>query len=238
MNRIPWVMNQRWEHLLYLHYPVDASQIAAKVHPDLAVDEFDGTAWVTLIPLHLAGVHLRDLPALPGTEQFPELNLRTYVTNRGRPGVWFLSIDATSWFSVQVAKRAFHLPYADAEMRFTEERGSFRMTSRRRGPVPALFDATYAPTSTAIERSDLDTFLGERYCMYTTDRHGALARGDISHVPWHIQAAEYEIGANEVLEAAQVSPTGDPVAAYSPGTHAIAWPLVGAAREPRDWPRR
>ena len=34
-------------------------------------------------------------------EQFPELNLRTYVSNRGRPGVWFLSIDATSWFSVQ-----------------------------------------------------------------------------------------------------------------------------------------
>ena len=237
MNRVPWVMNQRWEHLLYLHYPVDADQIAAKVHPDLSVDEFDGTAWVTLIPLHLAGVHLRDLPPLPGTEQFPELNLRAYVTNRGRPGVWFLSIDATSWFSVQVAKRAFNLPYADADMHFTEERGAFRLTSRRDGSVPARFDATYAPTSAPLERNALDTFLGERYCMYTTDRRGRLTRGDISHVPWDIRSAEWEIGTNEVLDAAQISPTGDPVGAYSSGTHAIAWPLVPAARQPRDWPR-
>ena len=42
-----------------------------------------------------------------------------------------------------------------------------------------------------------------------------MTRGDISHVPWDIRSAEWEIGTNEVLDAAQISPTGDPVGAYS-----------------------
>ncbi len=239
MIQLPWVMNQRWEHLLYLHYRVDAAELASLVHPDLSVDEFDGSAWVTLIPLQLKAVHIRDLPPVPGTEQFPELNLRAYVTNRGRAGVWFLSIDAMSWFSVQIAKRVFRLPYADATMSFGDEGGAFRATSHRHGPVAARFDATYAPTSAPLgDWTDLDTFLGERYCMYTLDRRGGLARGDISHVPWVLRSADAEVRTNDVLSAAGIEPLSEPIAAYSDGTHAIAWPLVGAARGPRAWPRR
>ncbi|WP_436795808.1 YqjF family protein [Actinospongicola halichondriae] len=239
MIQLPWVMNQRWEHLLYLHYRVDAAEIADLVHPDLTVDEFDGSAWVTLIPLQLEAVHLRDLPPIPGTTHFPELNLRTYVTNRGRPGVWFLSIDAMSWFSVRVAKRVFRLPYADADMHFGVEGGAFRATSRRHGPVSATFDATFAPTSAPLgDRTALDEFLGERYCMYTHGWRGRLDRGDISHVPWVLRSADVEVRSNEVLDAAGVHPLSEPVTAYSDGTHAIAWPLVAASREPRAWPRR
>jgi uncharacterized protein len=235
---LPWVMDQHWEHLLYLHYRVDADELSALVHPDLTVDEYDGSAWVTLIPLRLTGIHLRDLPPVPGTVCFPELNLRAYVTNRGRPGVWFLSIDAANWFSVQVARRVFRLPYADATMHFGDAAGDFHVTSQRHGPVPARFEATYRPTSASLgEWSGLDQFLGERYCMYTLDRRGGLARGDISHGPWVLRSAEAEVRTNEVLGAAGVRALSGPITAYSDGTHAIAWPLVGAGREPRAWPR-
>ena len=37
---------------------------------------------------------------MPGISAFPELNVRTYVTLGGKPGVWFLSLDAANRLAV------------------------------------------------------------------------------------------------------------------------------------------
>ena len=39
----------------------------------------------------------RRLPAIPTTESFSEVNGRTYVTGPEGPGVWFDTLDASSW---------------------------------------------------------------------------------------------------------------------------------------------
>ena len=84
--------------------------------PGLELDIFDGRAWLGIVPFRMEDVAPRGLPALPGLSVFPELNVRTYVTHDGSPGVWFLSLDAASWPTVVGARRWFHLPYVHAAM--------------------------------------------------------------------------------------------------------------------------
>ncbi|HEU4981783.1 MAG TPA: DUF2071 domain-containing protein, partial [Acidobacteriaceae bacterium] len=74
-----WTMTQRWNDLLFAHWPVPATEIAPLVPPGLCVDTFDGSAWVGVVPFWMDQIHTRGLPAIPGANRFPELNLRTYV---------------------------------------------------------------------------------------------------------------------------------------------------------------
>ena len=90
----------------------------------------------------MAGVRPRYLPAVRGVSNFPELNLRTYVTAKGsengpdgaKPGVWFFSLDAHNPVAVRLARAGFHLPYFDARMRCVTRGGSVHYESVRTHP--------------------------------------------------------------------------------------------------------
>ena len=94
------------------------------VPPSLELDTFEGQAYVGLVPFTMTGVRPVWAPAVPGLSDFHEVNVRTYVHKDGRdPGVWFLSLDASSRLAVLVARATYHLPYRFARM------------SLRRGPT-------------------------------------------------------------------------------------------------------
>ena len=50
---------------------------------------------------------------------FLETNVRLYVVVDGRPGVYFLSLEAASWLAVQAARLGWGLPYFYAKMKNT-----------------------------------------------------------------------------------------------------------------------
>lgn len=238
--RLPWVISQRWGHLLYLHYRVAPDQLRGLLPAPLELDEFEGSAFVSVIPLHMEHVHLRDLFAVPGTANFAEVNVRTYVVHNGVPGVYFLSIDAASRFASFVARSTFHLPYSRASMTFEHSDGSYEMRSTRAGATPVTFEATYRPTGRTVEQppGSETRFLAERYCMYVIGRSGRLLRGDISHLPWTITTVEASITRNDLLAANGVTPLEEqPIAAYSEGSDARCWPVRSAAVPQRVWPR-
>ena len=131
LPRSPWVMTQRWHDLLFAHWSVPARELRERIPPALELDLFEGRAWVGIVPFRMSGVRLRACPPLPGTSAFLELNVRTYVKHADRPGVWFFSLDAESALAVRAARRGFHLPYFDAEMRLAEEAGAIRYRSER-----------------------------------------------------------------------------------------------------------
>ncbi len=112
----PWVMAMSWHDLAFLHWPVSAAALAKKIPPGLTLDTFEGDAYLGVVPFHMTGVRPRLGPSIPGVSSFIELNVRTYVTTEGKPGVWFFSLDATSRLAVRAARRFFHLPYFDARM--------------------------------------------------------------------------------------------------------------------------
>src|SRR5690606_34777811 len=113
-RRLTW--RQSWLDLLFIHCPVPLEVLRPLVPDCLKVQEFGGTSWVGVVPFRMAGVMRRPLPDLPGLSAFPELNVRLYVEAEGKPGVWFLSLDATNPLAVWAARRFFHLPYHRANI--------------------------------------------------------------------------------------------------------------------------
>ena len=87
------VMGMTWLNLAFLHWRVPAAMLEGLIPVGLQLQSFDGSAWLGIVPFRMAGVHARGLPPIPGTSDFLELNVRTYVTDGVRPGVWFFSLD-------------------------------------------------------------------------------------------------------------------------------------------------
>ncbi len=207
----PWVWRQSWRDLLFAHWPVEARLLRRLVPPPLEIQEFDGTSWVGLVPFRMAGVMRRPLPDLPWISAFPELNVRLYVEHEGKPGVWFLSLDATNPLAVWAARRFFYLPYARAQIDLRRAGDAVHYRCRR-DEGDWSFEATYGPTSAPYESrpGTLEHWLTERYCLYAQAPDGTIWRTEVHHVPWPLQAAEAEISRNTYLALHGLPAAGPP----------------------------
>ncbi len=221
----PWIMRQRWNRLLFAHWPLPPQSLRALVPSVLALDTFDGQCWVAVTPFYLSGLRPRgwSLPRL----SFPELNVRTYVTLQGKPGVFFFSLDAGSVMAVFGARAVYALPYFYARMSMTcaGDAVDYRCRRSRLGTV-AEFHGHYQPVSpprTATPGS-LEHFLTERYCLYAVEA-GRLYRAEIHHEPWPLQQAEAEIARNTMAAAAGIElPDQPPLLHFARAIDVLVWP--------------
>lgn len=210
----PWTMRMRWCDLLFAHWAVDASVLRRLIPEGLELDLFDGQAYVGAVPFSMEGVTPRRVPALPALSAFPELNLRTYVKAGGKPGVWFFSLDAGQKLAVRVARRFFRLPYFDARFEIRNVGGGVEYSAVRThsGASSAAFVARYHPVG-AVYRSavgTLDSWLTDRYCLYSADGAGHVYRGEIDHEPWPLQGAAAEVQVNTLGDWLGIEMKGQP----------------------------
>jgi len=219
-------MKQTWHDLLFAHWPLPPDQVRSLVPQELALDTYDGNAWIGVVPFWMSGIRARGLPPLPGLSRFPELNVRTYVSHGGKPGVYFFSLDAANWPAVWSARKFFHLPYFEASMSSREDRGLIHYTSDRKG-MAAEFRGRYrSVTPVRQSRKDsLEHFLTERYCLYTVVG-GRVHRCDIHHLPWPLQKAEAQIETNTMAYASGILfPSSDPLLHFAQRLDVLIWPL-------------
>jgi uncharacterized protein len=223
----PWLMTQSWHNLLFAHWPVDAALLRSRMPPGLPLDLYDGQAWIGVVPFRMTNVGPRLLPALPWVSEFAELNVRTYVTVGGKPGVYFFSLDAESALAVAAARSLLHLPYFTALMQVHREARHVDYSSRRiGGDAPAELVARYQPTGPPFhaEPGTLDHFLTERYCLYNVDARFRAFRLEIHHPPWTLHRADATFAVNTMTEAAGVKlPAIAPVLHFSPRQDTLAW---------------
>jgi uncharacterized protein len=227
----PWLMTQTWHDLLFAHWPVPLEVVRPHVPPAFELDLFDGRAWVGIVPFRMTNVAPRLVPAVPWISAFPELNVRTYVSVAGRPGVYFFSLDAANPVAVAVARAFVHLPYFTATMTCVEHPPGIHYQSRRtdRRGAPALLEARYRPLGPPRPpvRGSLDYFLTERYCLYTADRRGTHYSLDIHHPPWPLQPAEAEFTTNTMASAAGLAlPPIAPLLHFSRRQDMVGWGLT------------
>jgi uncharacterized protein YqjF (DUF2071 family) len=226
----PWLMAQTWRDLLFAHWAVAPDLLRARLPKRLALDTFEDRAWIGITPFEVSGLRPRGLPPLPGISRFAELNVRTYVRAGGKPGIYFLSLDAASPLAVLAARRAYRLPYFRAEMRIHRDANAVHYSSRRTASdgEPAQLEAEYRPTG-AVRTPDpgsLEYFLTERYCLYTTDEAGGLLRGEIQHPPWPVQPASARLMKNSMTRPWGIDlPAADPVLHFSRLQQVLIWPL-------------
>jgi uncharacterized protein YqjF (DUF2071 family) len=229
-----WLMRQRWNDLLFAHWPVPASSLVPLLPEGLEVDCFQGSAWLGIMPFWIDRIKLRGLPPLPGARGFPDLSLRTYVREErtGTPGVVCLSLDASNPLAAAVGRAFYHLPYHWAEMHLrqrTEREFSF-YSSRRFADRPVIFRARYrglGPSRRTVENGPgtLEYFLMERSCLFSSNRAGQSIRANLHHVSWALEEAEAEIEQNDLAEVLGIKlPNQEPVLHYSRRMAVYVWP--------------
>lgn len=204
-----YAMGQSWRRLTFLHWRYDPAVVRRLIPPTLALDTFEGAAYVGLIPFEI-----HNLRAIP---HFPETNVRTYVVGPdGSRAVWFFSLDAGRLLAVIGARVGYHLPYFWANMRVTREDDAIRYRSRRRWPHSSrhFTDIAIQPGA-RCELTDLDHFLTARYRLYTANG-GRLAYAQIEHNPWPLtHGTVIELNQNLVQAAGLPDPKGAPLVHYS-----------------------
>jgi uncharacterized protein len=230
-------MGQSWADLLFAHWPIPEATLRAVVPNAIPIDTYDGSAWIGITPFEVIGAHPRAVPPLPWLSRFPELNVRTYTTIGGRPGIWFFSLDAGRAAAALAARLTYRLPYRHARMAIT--RSGPRIDYRSRAvSAGAVLRASYEPTGPVRHATDgtLEHFLTERYCLYTVDRRGRIRRADIHHAPWPLQAARAEFAENTMTEPFGLRlPKREPLLHYAARQDVLIWRPV---RTPRVRSRR
>ncbi len=224
----PWIQGQTWDDLLFVHWRLPESELRAIVPQALPLDTWEGAAWLGITPFRVT-FRLRGTFPVPRLSTFLELNVRTYVTLDGKPGIYFFSLDAESAIAVEAARRVYKLPYFRARMSARPVGDWIEYESARRGGGSALaFRARYRPIGEVFQAvpGSLDHFLAERYCLYTVDGEGRVQRADIHHPPWPLQEAKAEIEENSMAPRGVALPEEAPLLRFARRQDVVIWPLA------------
>jgi uncharacterized protein YqjF (DUF2071 family) len=223
------VMYQEWRDLLFLHWEMEADRLASTLPDGLHLDTFEGRAFLGVVPFYMKNVRPRFCPAVGPISNFLEMNVRTYVyDDRGRPGVWFYSLDANQKLAVGLARRLFHLPYQHAEMQASQdEQGWVDYRSHRSWTqVRSRFLYRGQGEPRAEEPGTLEFFLAERYLLFA-DISGTIWSGQVYHTPYPLQTAEVEVYDDNILLLNGFRPTdrAPDYAHYSAGVKVDIYPI-------------
>jgi uncharacterized protein YqjF (DUF2071 family) len=220
----PWLQAQTWRDVLLAHWAVPVHELRRVVPEVLPIDTFGGQAWIAVTPFEVSGLRARGTPPAPVISRFAEINVRTYTTLGGRPGIYFFSLDAASWLAVAAARWIYRLPYFRARIALERLDGEIRYRSAR-VDGDARLRLRYRPAGEplAAKPGTLEYFLTERYCLYTVGR-GGVRRAEIHHPPWPLQPAHASIADNTMTAAAGIAlPAHEPLLHYAARQDAVIW---------------
>jgi uncharacterized protein YqjF (DUF2071 family) len=168
-------------------------------------------------------MRVRGLLPLLLVSSYCQLNVRTYVRQGGRPGIWFFSLDVSSRLVAGVGRLLYRLPYFQAEISLERRDGRILCESVR--DEADAFSALYGPIGEAVppEPGSLEHFLTERYCLYVRHRE-ELCAAEIHHRPWQLCPGEITIDLN-TMPPEGVELEGEPLCHYSARQDVLIWPL-------------
>lgn len=196
LKKDQWLMRQTWEHLVFIHWPVSASFLESIIPFPLKPDTYNGEAWIGIVPFKVSHMRVRGLPEVPLLSKMTQINVRTYVTYKGTPGVYFFSLDVNHFPSMLMARSFLHLPYLNASISLKKEKQVWQLhfQRRHRGAPPVYCELNYWPEPEIFfsKKGSIEHWLTERYTLFAPVR-GHLYRGDLRHLPWPLQKAQCEL---------------------------------------------
>jgi uncharacterized protein YqjF (DUF2071 family) len=191
---------QSWQKLAFLHWRVSAESLQKVIPDSLIVEQFDGSAWLGVVPFSMERIRPWWFCAVPGISWFLETNVRTYVVDRrGVRGVWFFSLDANKQLAVSVARTFWHLPYKMARLKLNTQESSKSQQIAYSGTRLDTPSADYS-IAVDIDRSccsapaaegSLEHFLVERYILFAQLKNGLLMTGEVHHEPYQLRPVNH-----------------------------------------------
>ncbi|MBU3690026.1 MAG: hypothetical protein B7C54_02135 [Acidimicrobiales bacterium mtb01] len=222
-------MTQRWQNLAFLHWAYEPEQVARLLPEGVELDTFEGKAYVALVPFQMRDLQVTRLPKIPGTSDFPEINVRTYVRSRGRPAVWFFSLDTPKLLPTIGARVAFRLPYCfgPSSVTLAGEGDGAVLTSEvsRRWPDRTSTSLALRVGAPLSEVGDFEHFLTDRWGLVAPRYGGGFNYGAVEHGAWPLHTGEVLHLDDSLLTAAGLpAPQGEPHVLFSPGVDVgIQW---------------
>ena len=112
--------------------------------------------------------------------------MRTYVLRNGKPGIYFLSIEAQKLGSTLMAKLFTGLPYIKSDIK--REANLYQSGNTKKD---FHLQVRYEPLPGLIEKTRLDKWLTERYCLFH-ELSDNIYSHDIHHKEWPLQSIRIE----------------------------------------------
>jgi uncharacterized protein YqjF (DUF2071 family) len=225
-----WLCFQRWTQLAFLSWRVAPSVMRTLVPAFLDLDLHDDAAWITLVPMRMSELVLRAIDP-PGADDFPELNVRTYVTHRGRRGVYFLRIDCDDLLAIIGAKVATNIPYRDVEAVVHDWRGDhLHFTVDRGGGIELEVEVHPDATEFVAAPDTLEEFLTARDAALIPTWFGLRVEfAHVTHDPWRLRLATANMRRNDLLTDAglTLSALHPDSVLFADEIESVLWP-VGA----------
>lgn len=212
---------QEWNKAIFLHWKVDYNQLRPLVPEVFMLDDFNGDYYISVVAFTMEKIRPKSLPSVSFLSNFHEVNVRTYVENNGKKGVYFLNIEAEKLLACFIAKQLSGLPYQKALILRNKNQFFSQLDSKN---FKLKINFEIKPNSN--KKSELDLWLTERYCLYLDTKNGNY-RYDIHHKEWEIEdlklinlESQYQLGN---INLQNLKPD---LAHYSKGVEVVAWSKI------------
>lgn len=202
----PVVAAQEWRDAAFVHWRVPASAVAPLLPRGVVPDVHDGSSWVGLIAFELGDARVGPFPPSPVGGRFTEVNVRLYgVDERGRRGVVFRSLEASSLLAVLAARALFSLPYMWARSAQRPHGAGWEYASRRISSSPSTlgpgFELRATIDRTLVVEDATSLFLTARWGLFQT-RFGRTQWLPNTHQPWVLHPATVDHLRDDLCAAA------------------------------------
>lgn len=186
----PVFLRAEWRSLVVLSYAVDPALLASRLPHGVELDLWQGEALVSLVGFRFLRTRVLGI-ALPGHQDFEEVNFRFYVRRQlpdgWRRGVVFIREIVPKHLIAFVARVVYDEPYIALPMchRLPEPGagGSFEYGWKIQSGWCALGAETVGDPAVLAPGGPED-FIFEHYWGYTQKRNGKTAEYQVEHPPW------------------------------------------------------
>lgn len=187
LRRTP-ILRADWKRLLIASWAIDPALAAPSLPRGIELARLRGAAHVSVVAFEFKRMRIRGV-ALPGLGDFPEVNIRTYVSGGGRRGVLFLREFAPHRLVVAGARLLYNEPYRYAAMRSgSRVEDDVIMVERRlqwRGAAIHARASALQAWRTPDESSD-EHYFKEHAWGFGVDRRGESIVYRVRHARWRI----------------------------------------------------
>jgi hypothetical protein len=181
-------LTAQWRNLILANFAVPEDLLRPLLPPGCALDFREGQCWASLVGFQFLDTRVLGV-GWPGFRNFPEWNLRFYVSHEGRRGVCFVREFVPQWTVATMARLIYNEPYRAARMSMATGESPGVMTAgynvkwggrvhslRAVGDKPAV-----RPPADSVEH-----WFKEHSWGFGTSRRGRLIRYEVNHPEWDV----------------------------------------------------
>ncbi|CAM3911700.1 DUF2071 domain-containing protein [Alkalicoccus chagannorensis] len=189
---------QTWKQICFFHYPVSPEQLQSLLPEELHADTWDGTSWITISAFtaenNQADLRLKTFTRPP----YQEMQVRTYVSRHGEPGVYLLHAVVNDSMIASGASSFAGLPFHHGTI--NKEAHTFTAETDQLQYGGSLTPNGPARPSAEGSRS---AWMTKRWSMWKQGRHH-IEKAPIGREVWEIAPASGTVTSHSLPAALDV----------------------------------